>query len=85
MPMQNGLYGDAASYDPCCGPDSVKVVADLKALNMFHIDFTWHAKVAVSLPSGYAIGLVDLMGLLGIGRRNHQSGNWHRHPRRWST
>ncbi|QQP37061.1 Hypothetical protein FKW44_022365, partial [Caligus rogercresseyi] len=31
-----------------------RVVADLKALIMLHTDITWHANVAVSLPSGYA-------------------------------
>ncbi|QQP41965.1 Hypothetical protein FKW44_016488 [Caligus rogercresseyi] len=27
-----------------------RVVADLKALDKFHTDIAWHAKVAVSLP-----------------------------------
>ncbi|QQP56505.1 Hypothetical protein FKW44_001190, partial [Caligus rogercresseyi] len=37
------------------------------ALNMIHADIAWHAKVADSLPSGYATGVGDLMGLLGMG------------------
>ncbi|QQP58019.1 Hypothetical protein FKW44_003204 [Caligus rogercresseyi] len=30
-----------------------------QSLKQFHTDIAWHAKVAVSLPSGYAVGVVD--------------------------
>ncbi|QQP40537.1 Hypothetical protein FKW44_014616 [Caligus rogercresseyi] len=50
------------------------VLADLKVLNMFHTDIAGHAKVAVSLPRGYAAGVVDLMGLLGMGKTKSQTG-----------
>ncbi|QQP41716.1 Hypothetical protein FKW44_016176 [Caligus rogercresseyi] len=49
-------------------------MADLKALNMFHTDIAWHAKVAVSLPIGYATGVVDLMGLLRMEKRKSPTG-----------
>ncbi|QQP51381.1 Hypothetical protein FKW44_012724 [Caligus rogercresseyi] len=78
--MQHGLCGDAASNDPSCGPGSVKGRGRPQGLKQLHTDITWHAKVAVSLPSAYVTGLVDLIGLLGWGRRSHQPGSWHRPP-----
>ncbi|QQP40075.1 Hypothetical protein FKW44_014002, partial [Caligus rogercresseyi] len=63
----------------------MKVVADRKALNMFHTDIAWHAKVAISLPSGNATGVVDIMGFLGMGKTKSPTGSWHRRHRGWSS
>ncbi|QQP56065.1 Hypothetical protein FKW44_000614 [Caligus rogercresseyi] len=72
MPMQSGYMGTLRPMALAAVLAVWRVVADLKALDKFHTDIAWHAKVAVSLQSGYNTGVVDLMGLLGWGRRNHQ-------------